>query len=317
MNVLKKLGKLRDPEIRAKNVRALYLAARELAWYGLRPALRNPIFVVGCSRSGTTVTYATLARAPGLISLGYETPQLWHRIWGPWHNGWESEAARWEDARPEHARAARRFWWARLGGGRLLDKTCINTLRVDYLAHLFPDAHFVYVHRDGRSNISSLIDGWRNGDHFALSKMLGPFPEQVAIENGRYRDWCFFLPPGWREYNRASLADVCAYQWMAANQRAIEGSEKVDESRWHPFRYEDLLQDPVGAFAALFSRLGLEYTDQIREQCASLSSHPTSMVTGPPDPNKWRERNGTEIEAIMPKIGEMQRRLGYPDTLDG
>ena len=126
---MNKLRKLLDPEIRAKNLRALNYAARGLAWDLLRPAQPDPVFLVGCSRSGTTVTYETLAAAPELLKFGYELPDFWDGLYGPLNNGWDSEAAGAENARPEHRGAALRFFYQRLGAGRVLDKTCINTDR--------------------------------------------------------------------------------------------------------------------------------------------------------------------------------------------
>jgi hypothetical protein len=61
--------KLLDPEIRGKNLRALKHYARGLYWDLARPEAPDPVFVIGCSRSGTTVTYETLAAAPELRSL--------------------------------------------------------------------------------------------------------------------------------------------------------------------------------------------------------------------------------------------------------
>ncbi len=303
---------LLDPGFIRKNVEHIRLRSRELLWSLLGERYRSPIFVIGCSRAGTTVTYETLSLASGLLSLGYETPQLWHRIWGPWHNGWESEAAGWDDARPVHARRAMAWWWARLGGnGRLLDKTCINVLRVPYLIRLFPDAHFVYVHRDGRDNVSSLIDGWRKGDHFTLRQYLGPLPVPVCIENGEFDDWRFFLPPGWRELSHAPLARVCAHQWIQANALALEGAERVPEAQWHRLRYEDLLEDPESAVERLYCSLGLEYTPEIRRHCRELSRYATSIVSGPPQKEKWKRRNREAVESILDIIAPMQKQLGY------
>ena len=309
---MNKLAKFLDKDIRKKNIEYGRLRLREWIWQMIRPPMRAPIFVVGCSRSGTTVTYETLARAPGLLTLGYEVPQLWHRIWGPWHNGWASEAASWDDARPEHARQAMAWWWARLGNeGRLLDKTCINVLRVDYLAHLFPDAHFVFVHRDGRDNVSSLMDGWRKNDHFALRQFLGPLPADVAIENGEFDDWRFFLPPGWRDYNTASLAEVCAYQWIKANELALQGSARVAKGQWHVLRYESLFEDPMAAFKDLYNSLALDFTTEIRRHCENLTQYATSIVSGPPQREKWKQRNPEAIDSIQDMILPMQKRLGY------
>src|SRR5512137_3168020 len=110
MPSLRKLYKLRDAEIRAKNLRALKDAARGLYWDLVRAEFRVPVFVVGCSRSGTTVTYETIAASPHLRSLGHEIPEFWDGLWGPHHNQWDSEAADATSARPEHRRAAQRYF---------------------------------------------------------------------------------------------------------------------------------------------------------------------------------------------------------------
>jgi hypothetical protein len=51
------LYKLLDPEIRDKNLRAAQYVVRGRYWNVVRPEVPDPIFLVGCSRSGTTVTY--------------------------------------------------------------------------------------------------------------------------------------------------------------------------------------------------------------------------------------------------------------------
>jgi len=160
---LRNLHKLLDPEIRAKNMREIGYSMRGAWWDIAHPAMPDPVFVVGCSRSGTTVTYETLAAAPRFLSFGYEIPQFWNGLYGPLNNGWHSEAARSEDAKPAHRDAAFRYFFQRLGAGWVLDKTCINTLRIPYLYSLFPKARFVFIQRDGRDNISSMMDGWRQG----------------------------------------------------------------------------------------------------------------------------------------------------------
>jgi len=159
MASLENLHKLLDPEIRAKNLREARHWLRGAWWDLSRPSVPDPVFVVGCSRSGTTVTYETLAASGRFLAFGWEIPQFWDGLYGPLNNGWESEAAGAEDARPEHRDAALRYFYQRLGRGQVLDKTCINTLRLPYLYRLFPAAKFVFIQRDGRDNVSSMIEG--------------------------------------------------------------------------------------------------------------------------------------------------------------
>jgi len=311
MASLRNIHKLRDPEIRAKNLRALKFAVRGLWWDLARGQARDPVFVVGCSRAGTTVTYETIAASPGLLSLGHEIPEFWDSLWGPAHNNWESEAAGAEHARPEHRNAALRFFYQRLGGGTVIDKTCINVMRVPYLHRLFPGARFVYIHRDGRDNVSSMMDGWLHDGHFALAKSLGTFPCAVRIDDGRFHEWSFFLPPGWRDYNNARLEEVCAYQWLTANRMALDAARGVPPDQWIQLRYEDIFDRPVEMFRTVFERLGLEFSDAVRLRCETLGARPTSIVSGAPQKQKWKEHHPEEIRRILPVITPLLLELGY------
>ena len=109
-NGLRKILKLLDPDIRAKNLHAAHLALRGKWWQMSRPNQPDPIFLVGCSRSGTTVSYETLVASGVFLNFGYEIPQFWNSLYGPLNNGWESEAAGAEQARPVHSKAALRHY---------------------------------------------------------------------------------------------------------------------------------------------------------------------------------------------------------------
>lgn len=309
---LSHLYKLLDPEIRRKNVIALARELRGKWWDISRPGMPDPVFVVGCSRSGTTITYETISASPRLLKLGVEIPDFWNALYGPLNNEWHSEAADDTHARPEHRDAAFRYFYQRMGKGRVVDKTCINTMRIPYLHRLFPDASFVFIQRDGRDNISSMIDGWRYGrvdGGFGLTQFFGPFPERIAINNGEFEEWHFFLPPGWRDYSRANLEEVCAFQWMTANQLALDAKRLIPDQNWIHLRYEDIFDSPTQMFQEAFEKLGLPFTAEIRSRCSDL--RPTSVVKGAPMKQKWRQRNPEAIERILNKIRPLQKTLGY------
>jgi len=315
MPQLRNLHKLLVPEIRAKNLQALRWQLRGLWWDVTRPAVPDPVFVVGCSRSGTTVTYETLAAAPEFLSFGWEIPQFWNGLHGPLTNGWHSEAAGAEHAKPAHRDAALRYFYQRLGAGWVLDKTCINVMRVPYLYALFPQAKFVFIQRDGRDNISSMMDGWRMGrtdGRFELTQFFGPFPEPVAINGGEFKEWSFFLAPGWQQYSRASLEEVCAFQWISANRMALDARWAIPEAQWIHLRYEDIFERPVEMFRDTFDRLGVPFTPELQARCTNLQ--PTSVVKGRPKRQKWKDGNPEAILRVLPRITPMMLELGYdPD----
>jgi hypothetical protein len=311
---LAKVAKLFDPEIVGKNLQHVRWRVRETFWQFARPAMPDPIFLIGCSRSGTTVTFETLVASGHFLHFGYELPQFWDSLYGPLNNGWESEAAGREHAQPEHRDRALAYFYARLGAGQVLDKTCINTLRVGYLHALFPKAKFIFIHRDGRDNVSSMIDGWRLGrtdGGFGLHRFFGPSPVPVAIEGGKFREWHFFLAPGWRAYNHASLEEACAFQWVSANRLALDAAKSLPNDQWIRVRYEDIFERPVEMFRDIFNRLGLPFDQAMATRCESLVARPTSVVKGKPMKQKWKESNPEAIERILPTIAPMMRELGY------
>lgn len=318
LSTVHKLRKLLDLEIRQKNMQAANLRCREIYWSLMRPGMPDPVFVIGCSRSGTTITFETIAASGEFLHFGYELPQFWNRLYGPLNNGWTSEAAEVADARPEHRDRAFAYFYSRLGAGSVLDKTCINTLRVGYLHKLFPSAKFVFIQRDGRDNISSMIDGWRLGrtdGGFGLEKFLGPSPEPVAINGGEFREWHFFLPPGWREYNHASLEEVCAFQWISANRLALDAARQIPAEQWIRVRYEDIFESPVDMFREVFEHLAIPFDEKMQARCAGLAARPTSIVKGTPRKHKWKDSNPGAIERILPTIAPLMRQMGY-DTDD-
>ncbi|MBF0622388.1 MAG: sulfotransferase [Magnetococcales bacterium] len=313
-NVLN-IHKILDSEIRRKNIESLRFALR--GYYrrlaNIEPP-HDPVFVIGCSRAGTTVTFETIACHPTFKTLGYELTRLWHHLHHPGRNSWHSEAATSADANADHRNAILSHWYQRLGNGWYLDKSCINTLRIPYLYALFPKARFIYVHRDGRSNISSLMDGWRQGARFDLRQYLGDLPERVAITDGEhtFNHWCFFLPSAWREFNEASLEEVCAHQWNTANRMALEGRAVIPDRQWIQVAYEDLFSRPVALFSEICEKLEIPFDPAVEQRCSNLTSHQTSIVNGPPALEKWRSRNPEAIEKILPQIAPLMDKLGYP-----
>ena len=303
--------KIFDREIGAKNIEALKYELLERYYFFQKIEMPDPIFLIGCSRSGTTVTFETLRKSNRLLSFPYELPQLWHSLYGPWDNQWASECANERNADPAHREKVLAYFYARLGKGQVLDKSCINILRIPYLHALFPNARFVYIYRDGRDNVSSLMDGWRHNGHFNLKPLLGEIPETIAINKGEFSDWSFFLPPNWRDYNNASLEEVCAHQWNTANTLALEAKPLIAEDKWIELRYEDLVESPVELFENIFSRLNLDFDDAIKAHCAVLNKRPTSIVAGPPKKEKWRINNPDAITKILPKIERLMTQLGY------
>ena len=285
-------------------------AARGALWDFSRRSLERPIFVVGCSRAGTTLVYKTFSESRELGSLQRETHDFWIALHPLAEKDWRSHALDASDASQRDRDVVSRYFFSQTGGLRIVDKNNQNGLCVPYLHALFPDAHFVYIKRSPGDNIHSLIEGWGRAEEFAT--WSADLPVEVRIDGGRYRRWCFFLFDGWQRYTDATIEEICAAQYAAMNRAILDASQAIPRAQWTEIRYEDLVRDPVEGFRAAFGSCGLLFTPSLKEHCANVLATPYNAFSEI-RLDKWRDqRNRERIERIMHSVAPLAAEMGYP-----
>ena len=165
---------------------------------------------------------------------------------------------------------------------RMLEKTPKNALRVPFLAAAFPEARFIYLHRDPRPTLASMIEGWRSGQ----------FRTYPTLPGWTGLDWSFLLIPGWRSLIGAPLEEIVARQWATTTGILLDDLARLPPERWIAARHEDLVADPTAVVRRLASDLGFGW-DRPLPAALPLSRHTYS----PPDSQKWR-RHEAEIERM-------------------
>ena len=272
--------------------------------------LDRPIFIIGAPRSGTSMLFSILRSSPRLAHWPGEAHEVWEADYHPALRNWESNALDDTDVTPEAAARIKRSFLLVAGTRRrLIDKTPRNALRVPFVVALFPEARYVFLRRDGRDNVNSLINAWRTPRYRTYR-----LPEPHSIPGVDPAWWKFVLYPGWRDDIRGPLEVVCARQWALSNEHALEARSKVDDDRWVDVRYEDLANDPVGQTERVARLLDIPFDTKLETRAAASASAPVNVVT-PPEAGKWRRENPREIGAILPLIEPMMSALGYsPDA---
>lgn len=269
--------------------------------------LAPPVFVLGAPRSGTTLLYKVLRTSPQLAHWRpSEAHEVWELDYHPALRGWHSNALDASDVEPRAAARIRRSFFLVAGTRRrFFDKTPRNVLRVPFVDAIFPDAQFVFLQRDGRDNVNSLINAWRSPRYRTYR-----LPERHALPGVDPQWWKFVLYPGWRDDVRGPLEVVCARQWIVSNETALDALERLDPARVTVVRYEDVVADPVAEVGRIAGRLGLRYDERVRAAAAASSRTPVNVVT-PPERGKWRRENPHEIAAVLPSMAATMKRLGY------
>jgi hypothetical protein len=262
-----------------------------------RSRFDRPVFVVSTPRSGSTLLFETLGQAPGLFSPGGESHWLIEDIHAlsPAAHGWRSNRLTAADAAAEPVERLARAFYEDLsdrdgrrpeGRVRMLEKTPKNALRVPFFDAAWPDALFVYLYRDPRPTLASMIEAWRSGAFRTYPELPGwPGPP-----------WSLLLVPGWEALKGRPLPEVAAHQWAATTERLLDDLEALPRERVRAIAYADFVAAPQPVVEPLAASLGLGWD---RSLGAGL---PLSVTTvSAPRPDKWRALEGA-IEAVRPIV---------------
>jgi len=214
------------------------------------PAFDRPIFIIAAPRSGSTLLFELLAANRTFWTVGGESHHLIETLatLHPAQRGWTSNRLDQTDVGDALSLKLRghfsvslvnadRVPYREVAGPkettvRLLEKTPKNALRIPFIKSIFPDAKFIFLHRDARSNIASIMAAWRSGRFVTYPDLPG--------WNGL--PWSLLLIPGWRELIGGNLAEIAMRQWRDANEIALEDLNTLPKTDWCALRHEDLIE---------------------------------------------------------------------------
>ena len=174
----------------------------------------------------------------------------------------------------------------------MLEKTPKNALRVPFLARVFPEARFIYLHRDPRPVLASMIEAWGSGRFCTYPNL----PGWTGLP------WSLLLVPGWRDLLGKPLHQVVAAQWNTTTRQLLDDLEQLPSGSWTAASYDALVADPEAEIRRLCAANDLAW-DSVLPQALPLSSYTVST----PDPTKW-QRYVAEIDAVLPIIAAQANR---------
>jgi LPS sulfotransferase NodH len=269
--------------------------------------MEKPVFIIAAPRSGSTMLYETLACTPGFNSFGGEAHWLIedHPALRPGAPGLDSNRLTATEATAKISAAIRETALQGLQGPDgaapaegvpLLEKTPKNALRIPFLKQVFPDARFIFLWRDPRENLGSIMEAWRAGQWVTYRAMPG--------WDG---PWSLLLPPGWQALRGAPLETVAAWQWQCANQTALDDLRQLPQEDWTSVNYHDLLSDPAGVVQRLCGFAGVPFDAVLQKRTASQL--PLSRYTHTaPVPDKWR-RDEEAVLRVLPGLETLWEQL--------
>ena len=312
------------------------------------PKIKEPVIIIGCPRSGTSLLFRILSTSKNLWSLYRESNDLWANFYKVSSIDFKDEVLTEDDLSTEskefllnefHKHSIKNFylgsiirelilkkenlsWFLKpitkinllykklaLKEYRLVEKTPKNCFRISFINKLFNDCKFIFIKRDGRTNINSLMEGWNAPNRYIRRQAMN-VPIDIKGYKGKY--WKYVLPPNWEDYVNKSLEEVCAFQWVSSNKAAIEGLKLIEENRKLTTSYEELSENTYETIKRICNFIDIPFSKEIRK----ISQNPpvVNFVTKP-QKDKWK-KNIDQIEKVYPMIEKMMKELGYELELE-
>jgi tetratricopeptide (TPR) repeat protein len=247
------------------------------------PARRDPIFLVGFPRSGTTLLDTMLMGLPGLSVLE-ERPMVAELVAELGSEDLASlPAARLEQLRGSYFASAAQNGWQE--GRWLVDKHPLNMARVPAIHRLFPNARFILAERHPADAVLSCFMA-----NFRLNFAMRSFTDLTEA---------------------AQTYDTVFRAWHQAGVLFGVAS--------HAVRYERLVQDPRAELQPLVEWLGLDWDDRLlahqdtarergRVRTASYAQIGEALYTRAS--GRWR-RYADQLAPVLPILDPWVRKMGY------
>jgi hypothetical protein len=160
----------------------------------------------------------------------------------------------------------------------ILEKTCANTLRVNFVNKIFPEAKFINIIRNGLDVTHSIITRWES--KFSLSytlKKLKYVPKvdipyygiqflknrvYKKVNNNRLKLWGpIFLKE--EELKNLTLEEIASLQWVSCVQNAKDALNNIKEEKIFNIKYEDFVVAPHKSIKNLSEFIGITYNDSL------------------------------------------------------
>ena len=302
---------------------------------------QNPIIIISVFRSGSNLIKDILCHLPEFGTWPAENINF---IWRHGNASREDDEFNANDATEnviKYIRLTFNNFSTKSGYKNLVEKTEANSLRIPFVDKVFPHAKFIFVVRDGRDAIASMLN--RRNQPFNLKFLikkvrfvpLFDFPRVMFryIINiiRRYlfsSEGNFFLGPIYKgmreELSNYTEEEIVAIQWAKCIEKAYEDLKKIHNNRVYIIKYEDFVKAPSESITALFNYVDIDtkskeiklLMDKIL--CSDIGKETASdemkMVKGISDKSvgRWKDQLDKQVlNSISPLIKNAMKKIGY------
>ena len=237
----------------------------------------KPVFLIGCGRSGTTILGHSIGNHPQIVYLN-ERLDIWNKAY-PEFDIWSGKInhpiliatrANHQQEKTQILRHAFHVEQAVSQSALVLEKTPINNFRLPFLKAAFPEARFIYLHRNGLEVARSIErlsskGGWYGKNGQSKWTVLKNLIE--ANTNFKADELSFF--------------EKALLEWRFSMEYSERFFKQLDPSHYVALSYASFIADPGNQLKHIFCFLGLEANDEAIKKAAERISRKSAVIQKP------------------------------------
>ena len=235
----------------------------------------QPVFLVGCGRSGTTILGTTIGQHESITYLN-ERRDLWHQAYPDfdiWFGQTDSPkliatSADHEEIKTNLLKKLFHKEQVLNNGSVLLEKLPINNFRLEFIQKAFPEAKYIYLHRNGAEVAKSIEHKILTKNWFGQGGIKWNLLEQLS------RD-LEFSNKNLENYEKALI------EWRYSLQFSEDFFSKLDANSFYSLSYQSFLENPKQQIENIYRFLNVEingaFTTEITKNIKRSSKIRTSV----------------------------------------
>lgn len=241
----------------------------------------QPIIILGAPRSGTNMLRDMLVKLPGVKTWPCDEINY---IWRHGNIHFPSDEFTSQMATADvcaYIKSQFDKFASTTNAEIIIEKTCANSLRVDFVNTVIPNAKYIFIVRNGLDVVASAAKRWKASidipyllkkakyvplsdlPYYSLRYLLNHLNRIISKEK-QLQFWGPSLNHMDKLLATHSLEEVCALQW----QRCVDSTERdiahISPDRIIRVSYEAFVSNPVSEFDRIASFIGKEAPESLK-----------------------------------------------------
>jgi len=237
------------------------------------------VFIIGAPRSGTNMLRNIVTDFDGVATWPCDEINYIMRHGNVRHPSDEFSGRHATTKVKKYIRSTFEKFGKSVSAEIILEKTCANSLRVEFLNKIFPEAKYIFLVRDGIDSTGSAKLRWTAKlDLGYIFKKVRFVPKTDLPYYGLRYLWArlhrffskdkrlAFWGPELNEMQailkKHSLNEVCAIQWRECVEKADGALKLLSQDQVCRVQYETFVNEPVSELSRVLDFMGIEANEQ-------------------------------------------------------